>query len=393
MSDPGLVSAPAEETYKPLSLLAVIGLGLSLLSTLIYLFGSEWLIFLPALGFLISAIALYRIKRSDNALAGAGVARFGMALGLVTGLSWLTVQITMTLVLQNEATTFVERWLECVREGKDGLAFIATVRPGNRPSEITAEDLEPRMLRVRYPSPFGSAYDFFLASPIAELLLRGGKDISWQRLGISEYFYYEGSWYFKHRYRIKTPEVEADFELLTVSDQVDRPTGPRREWRVDVNNSKMLPDNMVTTPYGLELTQARNEAFRVVHQWIGHIAFANKEKAREYLERSPLLDAEFERLYTALRRGESGAAVSVPVLNRNRQPVVLRAVKDGPRWHLVLRTTVETGPREVDCQFALETPELNSEKETWRIVDLKYLGDRKKAEMSIPEMPSPPAGK
>ncbi|MCS6976267.1 MAG: hypothetical protein NZM31_04540 [Gemmatales bacterium] len=388
MSEPGLASAPpAEETYKPLSLLAVIGLGVSLLSLLIYLFASEWLIFLPALGFLLSAVALYRIKRSDSALAGAAVARAGMALGLVVGLSWLTMQITMTLVLEHEASEFVEHWLECVRDGKDALAFIATTRPGNRPAELTAEDLEPRMLRTRYASPFGSAYDFFLASPIAELLLRGGKDISWQRLGIQEYFYYEGSWYFKHRYRIKTPEVEADFVLVTVSDQVDRPSGPRREWRVDIHGSKMLPDNMVTTPYGLELTQARSEAFRIVQQWISYVAFANKEKARELLERSPLLEAEFDRLYTALRHGDAGT--SVPVLNRNRQPLVLRAVKDGTKWHLTLRTTVETGQREVDCQFALETPDLNSEKETWRIVDLKYLGDRKRQEMTPPEMPIP----
>lgn len=389
MSEPGLASAPpADETYRPLSLLAVIGLGVSLLSSLIYLFGSEWLFFLPVLGFILSAVALHRIKRSDNALAGAGIARFGMAFGLVIGLSWLTMQITMTLVLQHEASTFLERWLECVRDGKDGLAFIATVRPSSRPAELTAEDLEPRMLRAKYPSPVGAAYDLFLASPIAELLLRGGKDISWQRLGITEYFYYEGSWYFKQRYRVKTPEVEADFIFTTVSDQVDRPTGPRREWRVDINNSKMLSENSVTTPYGLELSQARSEAFRVLGQWINYIAFANKEKAKEYLLPSAHLEAEFDRLYGALRGGQASA--SVPVLSRSRQPLVLRASKDGQKWQLTLRTTVETGPRDVDCQLTLENPDLNAEQSVWRIVDLKFLGDRKRPEMVPPEMPPLP---
>jgi|GEM_PF-3709336 len=391
MANPAAPPAPSPaDTYRPLSLLAVIGVGISILSLTIYLLGSEWLIFIPLLGFVISAVSLLRIKRSDNALAGAGLARFGMAVSLVVALSWITMQVTMILILQAESTAFLERWLECVRDGKDGLAFIATARPGNRPFELKAEDLEPRALRARYPSPAGPAYDLFLATPIAELLLRGGKEISWERIGTPEYFYDQGNWYFKHRYRLHTPEAALDILFTTVSDQVDRPSGPRREWRVDLMSSEMLRENMETTPFGAELTQARGEAVRAMTLWIGQIGFAKKEEAMKRLQGPPALVADFEKLYAALRQGDTEGFA--PKLNKGRPPLVLKASKDGNKWQLVLRSTIEAGPRDVDCQITLENNEPNGELERWRIVDLKYLGDRKRPEATAPgpNMPAPP---
>jgi hypothetical protein len=381
------VVSAAGETYRPLSLLAVIGLGVSFLSASIYLFWSEWMVVLPLLGFVLSAAALRRIKRADNALAGAGVARAGMALALVVGLSWVTMQITMTLVLQAEATAFLEDWLRCMREGKEGLAFVATVRPGSRPATLTAEDLEPRLLRARYPSPAGAAYDLFLACPIVELFVRAGKDLSWQRIGVDEFYYYEGSWYFKLRYRVDTAEMEGDIVFVVASEQVERPSGPRREWRVDVNNSTMRNEGTIVKPFGVELSQARSDALRVLNQWIGDVALGKKEKARELLADVPYLLAEYEKLYAALRGGETG---SIPVLSRHRQPLVLQAAKEGTQWQMTLRTTVETGPREVDCQFTLTHPDLNSDQAYWQIIDLKYLGDRKRPEMMAPDLPPLP---
>jgi hypothetical protein len=374
------VPPPAADTYRPLSLLAIVGLGLAILSICVYLFNSEWLISLAVAGFVVSAIALYQIKRSDYAQAGVAVARFGMALSLVIGLSWITMATTVNLVIQAEAGRFAHQWFECLRDGKEGLAFVASVRPGSRPAELTAEDLEPRHLRAKYPSPQGSAYDLFRTVPLVEMLLRGGKEITWHRLGVEGYDYNQGSYSIKQRYRIDTPEAEMEISLLTISEEVARPEGPRREWRVELSGSPMLVEGMKSKAYGLELSKARQEVLRALGHWVSLIGLARKEEATKTLSGGPAVTAEFERLYPAMLQGR--ATLMTPNITQSaRQPIVLQAKQEGKGWTLTLRSTIEAGQREVDFQTTWANDHPTGDISKWRITDLKYLGDRKKMEM------------
>jgi hypothetical protein len=366
---------PPVDAYRPVSMLAVVGCGLSVASVAVFLLATDWLIVFPIVGLIISLIALQRIKKADNALAGAGIARIGIALGLVISLSWATMQLTSYIVLQYESTRFVEQWLECIRDGKDSLAFIATTQPRNRPDQLKAEDLETRMLRAKYASPDGPAYDKFLAVPTAELLLRGGKDIRWEKVGTPEFYYYQGSWNFRHRYRVYTPETEMDIIFKVISDDVQRQGAPRREWRLDIAGSNMVEDSSVALPYGRDLSKARQDAFRALNYWISLVGYAKKDAAAAQLQDAPQVRNEFNQLYNALRPGAGNEAT---VALKGKQFVVLKAKQEGKKWSLTLRGTVETGPRDVDFQITWENDDVDSPKSNWAIADLKYLGDRKR---------------
>lgn len=373
-----------------MSLLAIIGLGLGLLSVSLYLFSAVWLITLPLAGIIVSSVALYRVKNSDNALAGANVARAGLAFSLVCGLSWTTMQITTNMIIQAEATTFVHKWLECMRDGKEGLAFICTVRPGSRPPELRAEDLDLRNIRAKYPAEQGAAFDTFRAVPLIELLIRGGKDITWQHQGIPDWYYFEGGWYVRHRLHLETPEAEADVVVLTISYQESRPTGPRREWRVDLNTVNLSPENTKSKPYGVEVSKARQEAFRALNHWVSLIGFAKKEEAAKFLASKDLIP-ELDSLYPGMRQG--GASPNQPIFLKGKPPLVLQAEKDGTRWTLTIRATVEAGQFEVDFQTTWQNDDPNGDLNRWRITKLQYLGDRKRMDpdaMSRPQVPPKP---
>jgi hypothetical protein len=117
------LDAPAEyrdleirdDSYHSVSMLAGVALVLGLLSPLAFAHVLLW--GLPIAGVALSAIAIYRIDRSDGALIGRKAAVAGLAISLFCALAAATQTITRRLWLTHGARQVADRFLELLQAG------------------------------------------------------------------------------------------------------------------------------------------------------------------------------------------------------------------------------------------------------------------------------------
>src|SRR5262245_36933743 len=120
-------------TYRPLSVLAMLALGLgvfaplSLLSINLGLF-----VALPLPGLIISIIACRRIAAAEGALAGGRLAQVGLGLNLMSVVAWLTMYLMTSWVIQRESQEFADKWIAKLHDGRVGEAFLDTMVPKTR---------------------------------------------------------------------------------------------------------------------------------------------------------------------------------------------------------------------------------------------------------------------
>jgi hypothetical protein len=107
---------PADvDKYSQLAPLAVIALVLGLASTLALIGPLFFLAPLFAIG--LSLLALSKIRQSDGALTGAGLARVGLALGTICLVASLVRTEVRDRMLQEQAGAAAERWLRYMTDG------------------------------------------------------------------------------------------------------------------------------------------------------------------------------------------------------------------------------------------------------------------------------------
>src|SRR5436309_2834297 len=118
----GPTAPPApEETYRPLSMLAVAGFGLAVLYAVIVVGGglisffirapwllSFWAVLLPLIAFAVSWVALQRIRDSEGTLGGESLAKTGVGLSVVFGLTYASYYTATRFAKIQQATSFVE---------------------------------------------------------------------------------------------------------------------------------------------------------------------------------------------------------------------------------------------------------------------------------------------
>jgi Domain of unknown function (DUF4190) len=151
-------------SYKSLSVLAIFSLILGLLSPL-SLVWSGFLI-LPAVGIVLSLLAIRRIDTSDNQLAGRGVAIAGLVLCIAFGVMSYSHESLVRHLRSKQAEEFGREWLKVVLANETSRAFNATY-DGNR----TLPPPEPGS-----PAPTTTPYEEFLSSALIKKILGAGND-------------------------------------------------------------------------------------------------------------------------------------------------------------------------------------------------------------------------
>ena len=126
---PGDAAGEAAD-YRSLSIWAIVGCGLGLLSFLSLTHPSLWLV--PFLAVLCSLVALVRIRRDPDYLMGIKAAQVGLALGLFFLACAPVRYLGERRLLQREAEAFFQVWLEAVRSGRLEEAHQATLHPRYR---------------------------------------------------------------------------------------------------------------------------------------------------------------------------------------------------------------------------------------------------------------------
>lgn len=381
---------PLADSYRPLSLLAIVGLGVSIISLLVFVYDAFWLVmFFVVPGLLISLIASYRIRHSEGTLAGEAVAKAGMVISLIAGLFWATTKVTTYLIIRHESKAFLQAWLEKLRLGKEGEAFVDTVSPERRSAAPAVWD--PKLLRAQYPVPEGqgNAYDNFRSNALVELLLRYGDAVQWRYLNAQDSVYapeaFQGM--VRYRYHLTTPALATELIFSVRSAKRDTPAGPRREWYVDLPGAQFQPQEV--TPYGKALERAQLDTLTQLKTWIWYISEDRQEEARKVLD--PKADDRsfqaFDQFYSALRiEAKAKEFANLNLL----PPILLKDAQNGSEWELSYRGMISAGPRDVEYEIIVKNPQPSSAdpqtiqkasgnpQPTIRIVHCRYGGERKR---------------
>jgi hypothetical protein len=382
MSDPGVqpsfvpASRPGEAvgqpaTYRPLSLLAVVGAGLGglytlgiVLAGLVAFFRGEpclltgWLALfsagLPIAGAVLSVLGLLQIQRSEGTLAGEKAARWGLLLSLLVGLGYWAYLGTTYYAIGREAEQFSNDFLQKLSKNELASAFRLTLPPNERPTEDEKlrERLEARFNVSPEPGRKGFFSTFRQSEPV-RMLTTGGGETTLEPLGVEDWMYIGGGYQVNVLYRIHTPAITFDLGVTVLGKEGKR--GQGRQWFVDWNKIGMKSEPAPKmTPEGQKLFgmgQAMRE--RMMVSWFRPMIEGRVEEV--YLqtlpaeEREPILRAAANArlglwLSDGLGSGALPCATPAAVLTRGGMafrdpahigaPVGLDAFRDGGLVHL-----------------------------------------------------------
>jgi len=372
-----------QESYRPVSGLAIAGLVLAVASALVFLLDSPWLLpLLAGPGLLLCFLARRRIRRADGTLAGYHLAGLGAAIALVVVLVYVTRHFTIYWIIRSESREFQDRWLQRMLEGKEGHAFLDTVPPEQR--QITFNPTDLRKLRAHFPSPGNpdeSLFDAFRRAHMTGALLRYRDRFQWEYRGFEEMTYALGSYGVKHRYRIATPEISGDVIFTLRSGEAKLASGPRREWRVEIAAAEFAPQPAPTpTDYGLDLHDAQREGSKVMKLWLRSVADGERDKAEAALGTASdaTLKSSHAQLYNVLRQN-SGPRERLRL--NPKETYLVFDDREGKAWTLEYHGVMDTGAREVEFRMRLQTDDLLKGPDSWRIAGCRFLGERKKMPM------------
>jgi hypothetical protein len=243
--------------YKPLSLLAVAGLLVAALFTVLLVVGAvaaqvkgepylepilvgTWAFALPIVGAALSGLALWQIYNSEETKAGAKLAKWGLGLSLITGLGYFTYQSVTELAVVQQANRFL-------MEKDEGSGFFPRLQgtaADVRTAYLYTLNIADRNVRIDSPedikrldlptpnNPKGLLTQF-LESPLVQALeIAQPGTVKVEPLAVRGWTFEGRSYHVARLYRITTDE--AVYEVpLTVSSIEPIGEGEKRKWRVD----------------------------------------------------------------------------------------------------------------------------------------------------------------
>jgi hypothetical protein len=234
--------------YRPLSAAAVAGFALGVTyAVVVVVLGAVALmthkpLFLPAWTFLlpVAAVALgwvgrVQVRRSEGTRSGAGLAEWGVRLGLVVGLGYLAFYVGSYMrVVRVEAQGFTRAWLEDIRSG-DQTRLYQAFKDIQDPAKRQGDDpSNPAMMKARYgtrgPKTGKSLLQIFEEHNFVRALREGGAECTFECLGVREWDYSQGGYKVGQTYLITAPEgqFEAQIDLLGTEGKEFK----GRQWRV-----------------------------------------------------------------------------------------------------------------------------------------------------------------
>ncbi len=153
-SPPDSMATPAIDnefpTYRAISSTAVLSTVFGLAS--VFSFADLWFLLLAAGAVILGLYSLRKIRQLPDVLTGAGLARVGIGIGLLFGLSALTQVVTENISINLDAGEFAKFYVRCP-QGKAGehralVSANAAYRKENSPDQLV-EDLKKSRSQAR----------------------------------------------------------------------------------------------------------------------------------------------------------------------------------------------------------------------------------------------------
>jgi hypothetical protein len=227
--------------YRAISPQAVLALILGVLSVLS--FASWYFLVFAAAAVLVGFLADRKIQRLSDVLTGRGLAQAGVGLGLIFGLTSLTISTVQGVVRASQATTFAKAYADVLSKGSFDDNVWYSQHPVGR-KEITPEKLVKDLTQ---PGPgldhFESKY-----APLRQLkkaVTEDGADIHFER--IEKHGQEDLTPVATALYEVHTPQAKnpADKERFALAVMKGATTRGRLEWWVDQLMFPYKPESYV----------------------------------------------------------------------------------------------------------------------------------------------------
>jgi hypothetical protein len=364
------IPVQTDTEYRPISRLAVAGLLLALPSVLLFASNNlSWVFFLFTLpAVVLATVALQAIVKSDGALAGEAVARLAIVIAVACGLGWVTNEVVTKYVTELEARTVADDWLEKMRKGEPGAAFLLSQHPKMR--GVTFHPEEYNKLRKQFPAAQeASQFDAFLSDPIYGQLMRYGEEAKFAYVGSVDHQARPGSITYNFKYRLTTPEVEGDIIVVIRSEDVQNEQGIRREWILSCDRAAA---RLRGTKLGEEVAYAAVQVEEVLDKLFRSVANERRPEVDALLTKEPSKRGEFELVYGYLRNNIEGRGVSVGV----QKPIRLRSAKKvNGVWLMTFDCTALVEGEKI-VEFSIDATGDSADKTKWALQNCRFVGTR-----------------
>src|SRR5262245_50962820 len=208
--------------YKPLALLAVLGL---IISGTYGVFLLVWFLFSlltrspmltlglsllwPVIGILVSVFGWLQVQRSEGTKGGRGLAVWGILVGLLFGLGYAAYYLAGSLAINTQAEKPIRDWFDLVKNNKIEEAFLMTLPPEQRPNKSGAalrDELEARFGTGEGGRP--GQLPMFAASELVRFVAQGGQQTNITSLGVKDWAPENNGYVVRHLYQVSTPEAD-----------------------------------------------------------------------------------------------------------------------------------------------------------------------------------------
>lgn len=393
--------------YRPLSGLALAGLGLALVfggllgvAAVVALvkgapfFLPEWMLGIAATAAVISLLAQRQVRNSEGTLTGLSLARWGFWLSTLTGLGYVAFSFFTGLAVMQQADNFLRV------QGPESGFFPRLQQAGQKPEQFNEAFLltltpserttDPNQLAMLHDRPEKDEtvgkLTKFRTSYLIRTIARNGAAARIEPRTVEEWGYANHSYTVKRKYQITTPE--ATFEAVFATHSSEGSAGSLRQWLV------YFPPSMTKinyTPLGESLVTAWASALYFVQTNLGveGVSFGKFTDATNWknaVADSPAGDALREQVLEDLKQDRVRGRAIKPLLAWDKQPGSWDIARGQLRFfiNITLRLTNPAGmPVTADAMLVVESVDQNFHSELdlagagiptsrWRVAEVTF---------------------
>jgi hypothetical protein len=276
-----------DQAYRSLSVLALIGFGISALYAAVTLLlglvalisrnpmpALNWTLLFPVTGGLLCVAARVRIAFSEGTLAGKALTGWGLALSLLIVAGYGAYAGAVYFALKQQSEVNANKWLELLRQRQTARAFWRAMPPPQR-AGIREED--PNLLqklRNRMSSEMsmpggggGGMFSHFLEQDLIRAVKVGGPNTTFVLNGVKSIEQRAGSSRVVLSYRITTPDCS--FDALIAVENIDGKGSEGQEWGIDMSGTNWEKDTVVYTESGKAMMELIRRSRGFVDEWQG----------------------------------------------------------------------------------------------------------------------------
>jgi hypothetical protein len=276
--------------YRPISVMALLGLGLSLVYSLfVVLFAllafmsrdafilESWHYVFPVTAIVVSWLAVRQIRNSEGTLAGETLAKWGIWVSVLTGFGYGAYHLATTLAIRQQSYSFLmvqdssgrsSGFLSLLKDDKVAHAFLLTM-PNSSRTAYNPDNPSSWLTKVEIPSGdvHKGAYTEFADAELVYVAKQVGEEEgSIESLGVQNWEYKNGSYRIEQSFRIPTKEIVLDIIIPVRSADSSNQQGVGRTWHVLWNEVKQMPTTQLT-PLGQAVHTYRFACYRVLSNW------------------------------------------------------------------------------------------------------------------------------